>query len=236
MMGILLAKARRRPGALIGGFLLAWLSCMHDGVAADEPPPPVPAIWKQQEINFYFHSFTTFYSCRSLADRVEELLLALGASPQTKVRSSGCIGNEIARMPYLRINLESPIEATPAALAEAEKTRSTRELAARVRGERAADPTDQFPAHWKHVSLSRGEFNLEPGDCELIEQLKRKVLPRLAVRIVKDDMQCTPNQLTLGQPRLEVEALTEVPKPSPDQKAPDMKAPDQKNGSGREGV
>lgn len=230
MMGILLAKARRRPGALIGGLLLAGLSCMRYGVAAEEPPP-VPAIWKQQEINFYFHSFTTFYSCRSLADRVEELLLALGASPQTKVRSSGCIGNEIARTPYLRINVASPVEATPAALAEAEKTRSTRELAARVRGERAADPSDRFPAYWKHVSLSRGEFNLEPGDCELIEQLKRKVLPKLAVRVVKDDMQCSPHQLTLGQPRLEVQALTEVPK-----QLPDRKAPDQKNGSGKEGV
>lgn len=230
MTGIQLAKVRRRHGALIGGFLLVGLSCAHDGVAAEEQAP-VQAIWKQQEINFYFQSFTTFYSCRSLADRVEELLGALGASPQTKVRSSGCVGNEIARTPYLRINVASPAEATPAALAEVEKTRSTRELAARVRGERATDPADRFPAYWKPVSLSRGEFNLEPGDCELIEQLKRKVLPKLAVRVVKDDLQCSPHQLTLGQPRLEVQALTEVPKQLPDQKATD-----QKNGSGKQGA
>lgn len=245
MMGILQAKARhprccprRRHGALIGGLLAVALSWVQGGVAAEttgemapettgETVAPVQAIWKQQDINFYFHSFTTFYSCRSLADKVERLLIALGATQETKVRSSGCYGNEIARMPYLRIKLTSPIEATPAALAELEKTRSTRELAARVRGERAADPSDQFPAHWKRVSLSRGEFNLEPGDCELIDQLKRKVLPKLAVHIVKDDMQCTPNQLTLGQPRLEVEALAEIPKP--DQKALDQKNLDQKN-------
>lgn len=237
MMGILLAKARRYPrrlhGALIGGLLAVALSWVQGGVAAEitgetaaETTAPVQAIWKQQDVNFYFHSFTTFYSCRSLADKVERLLIALGASEETKVRSSGCDGNEIARMPYLRIKLTSPIEATPAALAELEKTRSTRELTARVRGERAADPSDRFPAHWKRVSLSRGEFGLAPGDCELIDQLKRKVLPKLAIRIVKDDMQCTPNQLTLGQPRLEVEALTESPKP--DQKAPDQKVPDQK--------
>lgn len=228
MMGIQLAKVRRRPGrrpdAFAGGLLVVALSWVHAGVAAEattetaagtatEIAAPVQAIWKQQDVNFYFQSFTTFYSCRSLADKVERLLLALGASRDTKVRSSGCDANEIARAPYLRIKLTSPIEATPAALAELEKTRSTRELTARVRGERAQDPSDQFPAHWKRVSLSRGQLNLEPGDCELIEQIKRKVLPKLAVRVVKDDLQCTPNQLTLGQPRFEVEALTEIPKP-----------------------
>jgi len=37
-------------------------------------------------------------------------------------------------------------------------------------------------------------------------------LPKLAVRVVSSDMRCTPNQLTLGQPRLEVDALAELPK------------------------
>jgi hypothetical protein len=173
---------------------------------------PVQAVWKQQEINFHFQSFTIFYSCRSLTDKIERLLLAMGAGPETKVRSSGCFGNEIARSPSLRINVTSPVEATPAALAELEKTRSTRELAARVRGVRGPELNEQFPAHWQRVSLSRGQLNLEPGDCELIEQLKRRVLPRLAVRIIKDDTQCTPNQRAFTQPRLEVEALTALPR------------------------
>ena len=34
-----------------------------------------------------------------------------------------------------------------------------------------------------------------------------------AVRTVRNDVQCSPNQLTLGQPRLEVDALVEMPKP-----------------------
>jgi hypothetical protein len=37
-------------------------------------------------------------------------------------------------------------------------------------------------------------------------------LPKLAVRVVDDDVQCSPNQLSPGQPRLEVEALVELPK------------------------
>lgn len=237
MMGILLAKMQRRRGALIGGLLIAAMLSAHDGIAQDvqaqtQTRTPVQAIWKQQDASFHFQSFTTFYSCRSLADKVKRLLVALGASPDTQVRSSSCNGNEIARMPYLRIKVISPIEATPAALAELEKSRSTRELTARVRGERATDASDQFPANWQPVSLSRGKFDLEPGDCELIDQLKRKVLPKLAVRIVKDDMQCTPNQLTMGQPKLEVEALVEIPQESPDQKPPDQ-LPDSKLESGK---
>lgn len=232
MVRVLLAQMQRRHGALIGGLLLAAVLCVHDGLAQQtQPQAPVQAIWKQQEVNFYFQSFTTFYSCRSLADKVERLLVALGAGPDTKVRIRGCDGNEIARMPHLRIKLTSPVEATPAALVELEKTRSTRELAARVRGERATDASDQFPAYWKPVSLSRGKFDLEPGDCELIDQLKRKVLPKLAVRIVRDDMQCTPNQLAMGQPRLEVEVLAEIPEKSPDPQSPGQKVESGKNGA-----
>ena len=81
------------------------------------------------------------------------------------------------------------------------------------------DSLEEFPAQWRKVSLTRGRLALEPGDCELIEELQRKVLPKLAVRITDDDLQCSPNQLTLGQPRLEVEALLEMPKP--DAKKPD---------------
>ena len=141
------------------------------------------------------------------------LLVALGADKNMRVRVTSCFGNEIARFPNVRIQLSSPVEATPEVLAELEKTRSTRELTARVRGEPMVEPTAQYPAYWKPVSLSRGSFRLEPGDCELVDQLKRKVLPKLAVRIVKDELSCPPNQIPMGQPRLEVEALTRAPEP-----------------------
>ncbi|HMN44484.1 MAG TPA: hypothetical protein PKE27_07930 [Povalibacter sp.] len=196
--------------------LLTFSFCVDAFAAetsADAPAPHVQAIWKTQELSFYFQSFTTFYACRSLEDRVRMLLIELGADKDVKVRATSCFGNEIARLPHVRINVTAPIEATPEALAELEKTRSTRELAARVRGERMTESTEQFPAYWKPVSLSRGSFRLEPGDCELVEQLKRSVLPKLSIRIVKDNMSCMPNQNSIGQPRLEVEALTVVPPP-----------------------
>lgn len=175
---------------------------------------PVQAIWKTQELTFYYQSFTTFYSCSSLETKVKRLLIAAGAKRQMKIRTRGCMSsNAIARTPYVEITLASPAEATPESLAELDKTRSTRELVARVRGDsKQADvAATPFAAHWQRVSLSRGKLNLEPGDCELIEQLKKKVFPQMAVRIVEDRVECVPNQLSMTQPRLIIDVLAAMP-------------------------
>jgi hypothetical protein len=184
--------------------------------SADNPPGSVQAIWKQQQINFYFTSFTTFYACSSLENRIESLLKALGARAKVSVRSPDCHSpGRFAAMPHVVIDVSSPVEATPAAIAERDKNKSTRELAARVQGKspEEIEGLDQFAAQWKRLSLSRGKLGLEPGDCELIDELRRKVLPKLSVRLVDSNTQCTPHQISMSQPRLEVEALVALPKP-----------------------
>ena len=178
-------------------------------------PDTVQAIWKHQEIAFYFQSFTTFYSCTGLEGKVERVMCALGVHAKVRVRSADC-PSSVARMPRVVMKVVSPVEATPEAYAERDKNKSVRELTDRVRGGKSTHPLDsleEFPAQWRKVPLTRGRLALEPGDCELIEELQRKVLPKLAVRVTKDNLLCSPNQLTLGQPRLEVEALVEMPKP-----------------------
>lgn len=217
----LMTSACSRSLAL-GAALLALLAAMSPAGAAEatQPAEPVMAVWKPQEINFYLHTTTSVYSCRAVTGKVRQLLIALGVDPEVKVSSAGCYDNELNRMPYLRIRLVSPVQATPQALAELEKSRSTRELVARLKGERPGEITEQFPAQWRKVSLSRGQLGLEEGDCELIDELKRKVLPQLAIRIVKDEMSCMPYSLTLGQPRLEVEALARLPEPAADAAVP----------------
>jgi hypothetical protein len=205
---------------------LALLICMPVAIAAAEPLPadnaaaeataePVQAIWKHQEIAFYFQSFTTFYSCTGLEGKLERIMRALGVHAKVRVRSADC-PSSVASMPRVVLTVTAPVEATPDAYAERDKGKSVRELVARVRGkDKSAHPLDSlepFPAQWRRVALTRGRLGLEPGDCELIEELQRKVLPKLAVRVVNADVQCSPNQLMLGQPRLEVEVLTELPK------------------------
>lgn len=202
---------------------LLWLALLFGlpAVAATEPgateataADPVQAIWKHQEIAFYYQSFTTFYSCSGLEDKLERIMRELGVHARVRVRSADCPAS-VARMPRVVMNVVGPVEATPEALAERDKNKSVRELVERVRGKskHPLDSLEQFPAQWRRVSLTRGRLNLQPGDCDLIEEVKKKVLPKLAVRIVNDDVQCSPNQLTLRQPRLEVEALVALPRP-----------------------
>lgn len=201
-------------------FSLPAAGVAEEQAAAPDAAPataadPVQAIWKHQEIAFYFQSFTTFYSCTSLESKLERIMRELGVHARVKVRSADC-PSSVARMPRVVMQVVGPVEATPAALADRDKNKSVRELAQRVRGKKSDRPLDsleEFPAQWRLVSLTRGRLDLQPGDCELIDELQKKVLPKLAIRIVRDDVQCTPNQLTMGQPRLEVEALIEIPKP-----------------------
>jgi len=198
----LLAVLCALPGPLSGAY-----------AAEQGSPEPAQAIWMDQEFAFYFQSQTTFYSCSSLEGKLERILTALGAQAHVKVRSVDCQSGPV-RMPRVLVKGRTPVEATPQAIAQRDKGKSKRELTARVRGE-TEDPEAlaPFPAQWKRVSLSRGAVGLEPGDCELIDELRRKVLPKLAVRIVEDGTHCTPHQLTLGQPQLQVDALVALPKP-----------------------
>lgn len=210
--------------ACVTSAALLWLALASSlpAIGATEAPAaatataadPVQAIWKHQEISFYFQSFTTFYSCTGLEGKLERIMRELGVHANVKVRSADC-PSAVARMPRVVMRVVGPVEATPEALAERDKNKSVRELVERVKGksDHPLDSLEQFPAQWRRVSLTRGRLDLQPGDCELIEELQKKVLPKLAVRVVDDDLQCAPNQLTLGQPRLEVEALIETPKP-----------------------
>ena len=210
-------------------FPLRWLTvvaathCLLSAAAAAEPVSsaeaqggPVQALWKEQEITFFFQSVTSFYSCDGLEDKLKKILTALGARGKVKVDSFGCESGPV-RTPRVAVKLSAPIEATPEAVAEHAKTRSQRELRAKVKGDSppASDLDAQFAAQWRNVSLSRGDLGLEPGDCELIDELRRKLLPKLAVRIVRNEIRCTPNRLTPGQPQLEVQALVEAPNARP---------------------
>ena len=155
--------------------LLCALAGLLAVARAAEPgsPEPVEAIWKHQEFSFYYQSQTTFYSCSSLEAKLKRILKALGTNANVRVRSIDCQSGP-TRMPRVNVSVSAPVPATPEAIAERDKGKSKRELTARVRGE-VEDPAAlaPFPAQWKRVSLSRGSVNLEPGDCELIDEVRR---------------------------------------------------------------
>jgi hypothetical protein len=188
------------------------------------------AVLRSQEIKFSYQSFAVSYTCDGIEGKVERVLLALGVSKELQVDARGCSDSReliddlrrsptasSSRIPLVTIRVTSAVEATPEVLAELAKTRSQRELGSRVRGDRgtALDADAQFDAPWKAVSLSRGKQGLEPGDCELIDALRKQVFPKLGVRVVKENLRC-PRQVERlqTQPQLEVEALMLPPPPA----------------------
>ena len=53
-------------------------------------------------------------------------------------------------------------------------------------------------------------LDLQPGDCELMEGLRDHVLPKLNIEVVQDRVVCTPRQVSIDTPKLEVSALVPV--------------------------
>ena len=223
--------------------MIPWLalsSALAQQAAA--PVQSTTALWKEQEITFAYSSRTSIYSCGALESRVESMLRAVGAD-QVKVSATGCSNflfssdlpsqrpgastsveqrfarrNQFSQTAFVRIRFRSPIEATPDAIAELEKSKGYRELLGRVTGSSAAiqEAASQFPAQRQRVTLSNRTLRLEAEECELVEQMAGEVFPKLGVKVTKQAISCFPRQVSLLTPRLEVEALIKTPESKPD--------------------
>lgn len=179
--------------------------------AESQPDPAVvEAVWKPQRINFVYRGYSTLYSCSGLQAKLEKILTTVGARGGIELRAYSC-DDELSTARF-QIVLASPVEATQENVAALTTYDAHDELAARVRGEQLASAEDlpRFPAVWKTISFARSrEMRLEPGDCELVQQLRRHILPRLSVQIVSDRVQCS-SFGNIGRPQLTVSALVPV--------------------------
>jgi hypothetical protein len=202
--------SRARAALAAACMLAAALSQAAYAASPVDGTQPVQSVWKPVEIKYSYVGFTTAYDCDAFESKVKSILLTLGAAPQTRVQANGCISTRPSRNFFVTVTTATPI---PASEAKEPPNKATKELAERLTGK--ADPlkTDPFPAQWKTVDLSRDRrLNLEPGDCELMEGLKKEVLPKLSVKIVTDRVTCTPNNLSIQTPQLTVSALVALPK------------------------
>jgi hypothetical protein len=182
----------------------------YAGSPADSASP-IQAVWKPVEIKYSYVGFTTAYNCDAFESKVKNILLALGANPLTKVQANGCIDvNRPARNFFVTITTATPIAASEA---KEPDNKATQELTERLTGKKDPLKTEPFPAQWKTVDLSRERrLNLEPGDCELMEGLRDKVVPKLGMKVVANNVTCTPGNLSIQTPQLSVSALVALPK------------------------
>jgi hypothetical protein len=170
----------------------------------------VEAVWKPQRVNFVYRGYSTLYTCSGLRHKLRKILTTVGARDGLELRAYSC--DDALSTARFQIVLISPVEATPENIEQLTAYDGRDELVARVRGERlaTAEDVERFPAVWKTISFARSrQMKLAPGDCELVQQLRQHILPRMSVHIVSDRVRCSQFG-NIGKPQLTVSALVPV--------------------------
>jgi len=142
------------------------------------------AVWKEQRLEFVYVGRTSRYSCEGLRDKMRSLLLGLGARRDLKIAATGC-DDSVGRLAWGGLGPNLSIDFSSPALPNA----SSKPL----------NPGDLAPvlARYEAFILTTDPFrNLSIGDCELIEEFARQILPKLAARDVKQDITCVPYQFS----------------------------------------
>jgi hypothetical protein len=146
--------------------------------AADGAVAAQPGSWQPHSYDFHFMGFTSTYSCDGLADKLHLLLRVVGARPDATV------------IPLCARGIGMPDK-----LAQASVKFSTLQLADASAAGAAASPSKSAPGVWRHVELTpRHPFELQAGDCELVEQFRDTLLPMFVTRNVDNQVTCVPHQ------------------------------------------
>ncbi len=131
---------------------------------------PKAAVWKEQRLEFRYMGRTSRYSCNGLRDKVRAMLLDLGVRRDLKIVPSGC--EDYDRVPNASAAATLKIVFSSPALPEA----AGRPVHA---GELAA-----IDAGFERFTITSDAFrNMGIGDCELVQEFARQILPRLAARM-----------------------------------------------------
>jgi hypothetical protein len=163
--------------------------------AAMSAEPPAgeaqSAVWTQKEVTFIYQGFTTHYSCDGLRDKVRGVLLDLGAEKKgLKVQELGCTSSYGRPDPFPGVRVKMSV-LTPAPAS-------------------ADDRQAPVAAHWQPLDLKlRDSLSIDSGECELVEQIRDKILPLFTTRNVDLKSNCIPHQVSATRPVLKLEVLAQ---------------------------
>ncbi len=156
---------------------------------------PVAATWQKHETVFTYMGFTSHYSCGGLEDTLTFLLRLAGARSDAKVRAA----------------CTSPMGG-PQRISTANLTFYT--LAPVSSGNASAAGSQAVSGAWKSVKLRAGSpTQIGGGDCELVEQFARDLLPMFTTRNVENRMTCVPREANLFGIDLQFGVLAPLPQP-----------------------
>lgn len=164
---------RRIPAAAV-----LLVACTAWGAGPEGSGDAVSAVWAPKQLHFVFQGFTTRYSCDGLQDKIRHVLSELGAERGFEVSFAGCSSPLGRPDPFPGVNIKMNVL-------------------------QPADPKDSeakiVGAHWKRVDLHLDKDPVwEASDCELLEQIKQKILPLFSTRNIDFASNCVPHQAILG--------------------------------------
>lgn len=168
---------------------------------------PIEAVWKPQQITFVYSGQTTHYTCYALERKLKLVLQALGAHEDIVVDRTAC--SDIAGARF-HVSFRSPVVASTENIQLITTYDAAEVLAARLNKQTLASAEDlpRFSAVYQDVSFARDRrMNLQSADCELVEHVRRQLLPTLAARVVTNRVFCTPGYPSITRPRLIVSVL-----------------------------
>ena len=176
----------------VAAALLVVLATLVSGSALADTPDQTAAmmaVWTPKSLRFTFMGFTSRYSCDGLRDKIRSTLVKFGARSDLTVRSTGCAGGFGRPAPFpgviFNINVLVPADAKS-----------------------AQAKTATLAAHWQLVDLGASRDPLDvAGDCELIEQIKQRIVPLFSTRNIDYRSTCIPNQLQIGGTQLKAQFL-----------------------------
>jgi len=173
-------------GALLGA--PAW-GKEEGGQQGGAAAPKELAVWTSKEVQFTYMGFTTFYSCDGLKDDIREMLLLLGArKDDLKIYEEPCAGDPDRPNPFPGVKIKMSV-LTPAPSTE-------------------SDVSHMVQAQWKTVKLPYRMSGINAaGQCELLEQFKKTVLPLFTTRNVDLVATCVPHQLSPLGTKLQADVL-----------------------------
>lgn len=182
-----MSRYHRRLHLIVVAQTLAALTLLASSPAsraADEPPAAAntagasaPGHWVDHKYRFQAMTFTSTYSCNGLMDKLRLILRTSGARVQSLM--------PLCSNGYGR----------PDRLAQVDVQFST------LQPESGSATSGAAPARsdgtWKHVQLaSHRPYDLQNGDCELVDRFRAVLLPMFATRDVQSNLRCIPHQDT----------------------------------------
>jgi hypothetical protein len=164
--------------AALAALVLGVSLCAAAAESAAPSADAQPAVWARKELAFVFMGFTAHYSCDGLREKIRHALTELGARGDFQLSYSGCSSPSGTPDPFPGVHITMHV-LQPAGAAE--------------------NGAEAVGTHWRRVDLHLDRDPVwEAADCELLEQIKQKILPLFATRNVDFASNCVPHQAYLG--------------------------------------